>query len=233
MMTNRGITRVATVGWGNLTAPHALLLARDAAVPTRAINNVGEIDEYAGTGYTGGFGGSSRVAMASLAVSEDDSGNRAELTAAAMAFSSVTGPAPVAPAVLVAEEITDNAGSNVIGWVPVKTTGNVIDVTAASEANPAVLTTDGDHDLSTDDLVYIEGFAGGTWDDELNGKWFKVTVVDANEFSLQGVNSTAFGTATFATAKVYRPIPMNGATFTVTPNAEGLFQLYPQTTATV
>ena len=69
-----------------------------------------------------------------------------------------------------------------------------------------------------------QAIAGGTWDAQLNGKVFKVTVVDANSISLQGVNATGFGTATFASALVYRPLAMNGADVTITANAEGAIQ---------
>lgn len=231
LVTNRGATRIATVGWGNLTAPHVILLARDQAVPTVDLNTVDELSEYAGGGYAGGFGGSSRQVPGSLAVNEDDTNDRAELDAADVTFTGVTGPEPIAPMAALVEEITNDGGSNVIALIPIKV--GALAVTAASEDDPAELTTTSAHGISTGDLVYLEGFAGGTWGAEVNGKVFTVTVIDTDEFSLDGVDSTGFGTATFDTATVYRPLAMNGASVTVQWNAEGIIQAVPQVGAVV
>ena len=224
LMTNRGSYRIDLQGWPNLTTPHLVLIARDGALPTQAINTMDELDEYAGAGYTGGFGGASRQVPANLAVAEDDANNRSEMTFDAPTFTGVNGPDPIAPVLVLIEEITNDAGSHVIGFFPVKTTANELAVTAASNANPSSWTTASDHGLTTNDWIYVEGFAGGTWDAAVNGKFFKVTVVDADEFTVQGLDGTSLGTATFATAKIYRPIPMNGADVTLTPNAEGVAQ---------
>src|SRR5690606_31350488 len=121
-------------------------------------------------------------------------------------------------------------GSNVIALIPIKV--GALAVTAASEDDPAELTTTSAHGLSTGDLVYLEGFAGGTWA-EVNGKVFTVTVIDADEFPRDGVDSTGFGTATFDTAAVYRPLAMTGASVTVQWNAEGIIQAVPQVGAVV
>lgn len=231
LMTTRGSYRIDLQGWPNLTNPKVILLARDTAVPLRSHNVVSDLTEYTGSGYDGGFGGTTRETPANLAVSEDDGNVRSEMTHDPVTVSGVLGPDPIAPISALIEEITDDAGSHVIAFSPIKTAGNEIAVTAASEANPAVLTTASAHGLATNDLVYIEGAAGGTWPTQLNGRVFKVTVVDADEFSLQGVDSSSFGTATFATFKVYRPIPMNGADLTLTPDAQGVAQSYPQDAA--
>ena len=45
--------------------------------------------EYAGTGYTKGFGNSGRKALASKTITQDDANNRAELDAADVTFSSI------------------------------------------------------------------------------------------------------------------------------------------------
>jgi hypothetical protein len=224
LITNRGSTRLDTVGIA-LTAPHLILLARDSAVPTQALNTVSQVTEYAGAGYTGGFGGASRFDLTGeLSVAEDDGNNRSEISFTPALFSGVNGPDPIAPIAASIEEITDNAGSNLIAFHPLKSTAQEWVPNAASEASPAQLDGAASHGLTTDDLVYIEGFAGGTWATQLNGKVSKITVVDANSFSLQGVDSSGFGTATFATAKVYRPLWMNGAPVTVTADAEGAIQ---------
>ena len=226
LVTEAGAALLGKVGVDGLTAPHIILLARDQNVPTLAVADVADVSEYSGGGYTGGFGGSSRQVPGSLTSAADAANDRAEIDAADVSFTGVTGPAAIAPCVAFIDEVTNDANSPVIAFLPLRI--GAIDVTAASEDNPAVITTDGDHGLSTGDLVYIEGFAGGTWGDQLNGKHFNVTVVDGDEFSLDGVDSTLFGTATFATAKVYRPLAMNGAAVTVQWSAEGLIHLVPQ-----
>lgn len=226
LVTNRGSTRLDTVGIA-LTAPHLILLARDSAVPALTHNVVSDLSEYAGGGYTGGFAGATRAAIGDLAVAEDDANSRSEITFGAKTFTGVNGPAPFAPVAAVIEEITSDAASNVIAYVPIKAAAAEIVPTAASNANPAQLDFGSAHGLTTNDLVYLEGFAGGTWAANVNGRVFKVTVVDADSVTLQGLDATGFGAATFATAKVYRPLPANGAVITVTPNAEGVIQSRP------
>lgn len=61
-------------------------------------------------------------------------------------------------------------------------------ISAISQANPAVVTANS-HGFSTGEQVYINSVAGMT---ELNGKRFTVTRIDANTFSLQGVDSTSY-----------------------------------------
>jgi hypothetical protein len=232
LVTNRGAARlVASGGWAGLTAPHVLLLARNQAVPTVDLNTVSQITEYAGTGYTGGFGGASRQVPGSLAVNEDDTNDRAELDAADVTFTGVVGPAPIAPLAAIVEEITDDAGSNVIAFIPIKLA--VLAVTAATAASPAELTTASAHGLTTGDLIYVEGAAGGTWGAGVNGKVFTVTVVDADQFTIDGLNASGFGTATFASFVIYRPLAMNGASVQVQWDAEGIIQLVPQVGAAV
>lgn len=226
LTTYAGLARLGELGVDGLTAPHIILLARNQTVPALTVEDVADVSEYSGGGYTGGFGGASRQVLGSLTSTVDEANGRTEIDAADVSFTGVTGPAAIAPCVAWIDEVTDDANSTVIAFLPLRI--GAIDVTAASEDDPAVITTDGDHGLSTGDLVYIEGFAGGTWGDQLNGKHFNVTVVDGNEFSLDGVDSGSFGTATFATAKVYRPLAMNGAAVNAQWNAEGLVHYVPQ-----
>lgn len=61
-------------------------------------------------------------------------------------------------------------------------------VTGASQANPCVITIAG-HGYTTGDTVQLTGLGGMT---QLNDKLFKITVVDVNTFSLDGVNSGAY-----------------------------------------
>lgn len=61
-------------------------------------------------------------------------------------------------------------------------------ITAASQANPCQVTSAG-HGLANGDTVYIAGIVGMV---ELNGGSFTVTVVDANNVTLNGVDSTTY-----------------------------------------
>ncbi len=63
-------------------------------------------------------------------------------------------------------------------------------MSAATQANPVVVTTTVDHGLSTGDEVHIDNVVGMT---ELNGNTFTITVVDADEFSLDGEDGTGHG----------------------------------------
>lgn len=68
-------------------------------------------------------------------------------------------------------------------------TGNI---TAATKSNPCQITSAG-HGRSTGDRVYIVGVGGMT---QLNGMSYIITVVDANNFTLDGINSTTYTTYT-------------------------------------
>lgn len=230
-LTNRGNYRIDLQGWPNLTTPKLFLLARDCVPLTRALNTLSQVDEYAGTGYDGGFGGTSRQTPANLAVSEDDSGNRSELTFDAPTFTGLLGPDPIAPFLALAEEITDDAGSHLIAFFPIATAGNQAAISAATEDSPGVFTSAG-HGLSDDDLVYLVGFAGGTWD-TLNLRPFTVDDATTDTFTLKdeagnAIDTSALGTPTLTNAKVGRPIPMNGAAVTLTPDADGAIQTLTQ-----
>lgn len=61
-------------------------------------------------------------------------------------------------------------------------------ITAATQANPVQITATG-HGYSTGDEVYISDVGGMT---ELNGKRYRITYVDANNFTLDGVDGTGY-----------------------------------------
>lgn len=65
-------------------------------------------------------------------------------------------------------------------------------ITAITKANPAVVTS-ATHGLTTGKVIKLRGIAGMT---ELNEWMGTVTVLTTNTFSLDGVNSTAYGTFT-------------------------------------
>ncbi len=67
-----------------------------------------------------------------------------------------------------------------------------VSITAASQANPCQITAAG-HGLTTGDPVMITSVGGMT---EINDKIFAATVVDANNFTLDGVDSSAFAAYT-------------------------------------
>lgn len=68
----------------------------------------------------------------------------------------------------------------------------VVTITGATKANPCVITATG-HGFRTGITVTISGVGGMT---QLNGNTYTITRIDANSFSLDGVNSTAYGTYT-------------------------------------
>lgn len=65
-------------------------------------------------------------------------------------------------------------------------------ITAATKTNPVQITVTG-HGRITGDVAVIEGVVGMT---QINTKAFTVTVVDANNLTLDGVDGTGFGTYT-------------------------------------
>lgn len=85
------------------------------------------------------------------------------------------------------------------GWIYfyVSTTGTFltrnIAITAATKASPCVITTNVNHNLQSGNEVNIFGVGGMT---QLNDKGYFITVLSPTSFSLDGVDSTAFGTYT-------------------------------------
>lgn len=231
LVTNRGATRILTVGWLGLTSAKIILLDASSALVTKLTNVVSDLTEYGD--YAGGFGGGDRESPDTPVVTEVDGSNLAKASFSATTISGAAGPDRIAPVYGLIEEITNDGASNVIHSGGIKTAANVIDITAATEASPGVLTANG-HGMSDGEIVYLEGLAGGTWG-ALNFRAFKVDNTDANTFTLvdeaaAAVNSSAFGTATFATAKAYRPFAGNGAAITITPPSEGVLEAIPEDT---
>ena len=64
--------------------------------------------------------------------------------------------------------------------------GTTKTITGISKANPAVVTTSGNHGLSTGNYVYISGI-NGMW--QLSSGVYRVTKIDNTNVSLQGVDS--------------------------------------------
>lgn len=68
-----------------------------------------------------------------------------------------------------------------------------------TQANPAQVTTTEEHALTTGDLVTLQNVEGMTQvNDTATGTWrpYQVTVVDVNNFTLDGIDSTAYGAYT-------------------------------------
>lgn len=61
-------------------------------------------------------------------------------------------------------------------------------ITDAQQTNPCIITSP-DHELLTGSIIIIEDVVGMT---ELNGNGYTVTVIDSSNFSLNGVDATAF-----------------------------------------
>jgi hypothetical protein len=217
--TNRGALRVGPNNWVGTTLK--VMLLNSTTVPTRAINTVSEIagTEISVANYVPGFAGAGRLTLAGKANVENDGSNRVESDANDFVWTNLGAGARIGVLALI-EEITNDAGSNVIGFYDLN--GDAIAASAATNAAAAVLTVTG-HGLSTGDIVTITGAAGGTWT-TLNTNRYAVTVIDANTFSIP-VNSTGFGTYTASSAQVARPVITNGTTFTATVNALGLLNV--------
>lgn len=77
-------------------------------------------------------------------------------------------------------------------------------ITAVTQANPAVVTAP-NHGLSTGNTVYISNIGGMT---QLNGNSYMVTVVDANDFTIN-VNSTGFSAYTTGGTWTLTPVAFN------------------------
>ena len=63
-----------------------------------------------------------------------------------------------------------------------------LSISAATAANPVVVTTTANHNLITGDKVYITGVVGMT---ELNNRMFRITRITDTTFSLQGENGAS------------------------------------------
>lgn len=66
-------------------------------------------------------------------------------------------------------------------------------ITAITQANPAVVTTEDAHGLITGDRVYVYRVAGMT---QVNAIVFDITVLSTTTFSLDGIDSSAYGAYT-------------------------------------
>lgn len=103
-------------------------------------------------------------------------------------------------------------------------------ITGVTQANPAVVTTSGNHNLRTGDTVYITGIVGMT---ELNNRSFTVTRVDENEFSLDDEDSSAYtayssgGTAEAGYMRVFDPSQSIGPVTTDSETITGATQANP------
>ena len=120
-------------------------------------------------------------------------------------------------------EIVSGSTSGATGYVQAISSGASKTISAATEANPAVLTATG-HTYKDGDAIYISGVVGMT---ELNTNTYYIKVVDANSFSLHdsagnNIDSSGFtsytsgGTATTGTVIVSNVEGEFAATETIT-----------------
>jgi hypothetical protein len=96
-------------------------------------------NELSGTGYTGGFNGSGRKTVANKAFSTDTANDRAEFTFDALTWTAIN--AGVAAYALIIKEITNDAGSRLIGWLDISpdVTTNGGDFTITPDATTGAL----------------------------------------------------------------------------------------------
>lgn len=80
-------------------------------------------------------------------------------------------------------------------------------ITGATKANPCEITSP-DHSLISGTLIYIANVQGMT---QLNSAIYEITVVDANHFTLNNTDSTAF--STYTTGGIWNTSPVNGQTY--------------------
>lgn len=87
---------------------------------------------------------------------------------------------------------TAPSGSSAV-WAGAINIGTTKDISDATKANPVKITTDSSHAFNTGDTVYITGVGGMV---EINGIAFTITVVDDDEFTLDGIDGTGYTTYT-------------------------------------
>jgi hypothetical protein len=112
-----------------------------------------------------------------------------------------------------AEDVVDNSAVYAVGaFTPTLTAhedfisngitfATLFSISGASQANPTVITVSDTTGLLTGEKVRMADVVGMT---ELNGKCYTVTVINGTSFSLDGVDSTAFGAYTGSSGSAYR-----------------------------
>jgi hypothetical protein len=80
-------------------------------------------------------------------------------------------------------------------------------ITGATKANPCVITSPG-HSLITGTVIYIANVQGMT---QLNAMLYTITVVDADHFSLNGINSSGFDI--YTKGGIWNTSPIDGQTY--------------------
>jgi hypothetical protein len=80
-------------------------------------------------------------------------------------------------------------------------------ITQATQANPCKITSP-EHSLITGTLIYIADVQGMT---QLNAAIYSITVVDANNFTLDNTDSTGF--SAYSTGGIWNTSPVNGQTY--------------------
>lgn len=81
-------------------------------------------------------------------------------------------------------------------------------ITHIAQSNPCRVTSPG-HSLITGSLIYIANVQGMT---QINSAIYSITVVDANNFTLDNINSSGFGA--YITGGIWNTSPINGQTYT-------------------
>ncbi len=88
--------------------------------------------------------------------------------------------------------------------------GYITFVTTGAGANPCVVTSP-NHSLQTGTIIYIANVLGTV---EVNQGNYTITVIDANNFSLNGINATGFHSYAFPNTGTWNAQPTEGQSYT-------------------
>lgn len=120
-LTTRGAAKLAS-GLDFTSITLKSMLMDSSFTPSKAdktVNNINAHEIANVTGYVGGFGGSGRVALASPAVTEDDTNHWAKLAAANQTRTGVATGDTLGQYCAIIHEVTNDAGSDIIGYVQI------------------------------------------------------------------------------------------------------------------
>ncbi|HEY3695524.1 ubiquitin-activating E1 FCCH domain-containing protein, partial [Phenylobacterium sp.] len=114
-------------------------------------------------------------------------------------------------------------GTKSISGVSVWTTGSQLDVSGATKANPIVITTATNHNLTTGQMIMLTGVQGMT---QINGVPYKVVNKTATTFSLQtaggsNVNGSSYGTYSGSSGDKVTKCARTDCSVTVTATSHG------------
>lgn len=200
---NIGMNRIFSHAVNMTSGTFKVMLFRDTStyVPDPDHTTVAAI--LSGGGVEISVSSYARQTIGSESVAVDNTGNRSVYDGNDMNFGSLETGQNVS-AFLVYEDggTGDDADNKPYFYFDGKTNLDIVgapgtipfiasNMSAATKANPCVITTSSAHGLITNDVVYLTGVVGMT---QINNIQFQVTVLTTTTFSLIGINSTGYGT---------------------------------------